>query len=332
MNLIDPETSKHDDAARAGWMYYVGGMTQDQIATALGVSRQRAQRLVSRAMSEGLIHVRLEHKIGACLAAEASLKRRFGLSVARVAPFLGEGVDPARATAAVAAELLESYLARAEPQVFAFGTGRSLSAMVSELTAIPSERHKVVSLIGNIAPDGSASFYDVILRIADKLHVPHYPMPVPVISETPKERELFHALAPIQEVVKLARNADVNFVGVGQMGDDAPLFKDGFVTRAQLREMQTRGATGELVGGVFNAEGVYLDTPLTSLLGGVRIEPGRTEPVIGVAAGASKVTAIRAALRGRTHQRSRDGRAHRCRASGVTFGQFFHPKGKKFPG
>ena len=75
MNLHDPDTSKHDDAARAGWMYYVGGMTQDQIATALGVSRQRAQRLVSRAMAEGLIHVRLEHKIGSCLVAEAALKR-----------------------------------------------------------------------------------------------------------------------------------------------------------------------------------------------------------------------------------------------------------------
>ncbi len=299
MNLIEPETSKHDDAARAGWMYYVGGMTQDQIAAALGVSRQRAQRLVSRAMAEGLIHVRLEHKIGSCLAAEAALKRRYGLAVVRVAPFLGEGVDPARATAAIAAELLESYLARPEPLVFAFGTGRSLSAMVSELSAVPSDRHKVVSLIGNIAPDGSASFYDVILRIADKLHVPHYPMPVPVISETPREREMFHALAPIQAVVKLARNADVNFVGVGQMGDDAPLFKDGFVTRAQLREMQARGAAGELVGCVFDADGAYLETPLTARLGGVRIEPGRAEPVICIAAGAGKVAAIRAALKGR---------------------------------
>jgi DNA-binding transcriptional regulator LsrR (DeoR family) len=299
MNLHDPETSKHDDAARAGWMYYVGGMTQDQIATALGVSRQRAQRLVSRAMAEGLIHVRLEHKIGSCLAAEAALKRRFGLTKVRVAPALGPGVDPARATAAVAAELLESYLARPERLVIAFGTGRSLSSMVGELTAVPTERHKVVSLIGNIAPDGSASFYDVILRIADKLHAPHYPMPVPVISETPEERDMFHALGPVQTVVDLARNADVMFVGIGQMGDDAPLYKDGFVTRTQLAEMQARGATGEIVGCVYNAEGVYLDTPLTARLGGVRIEPGRSAPVIGVAAGASKVAAIRAAIKGR---------------------------------
>ena len=104
MNQIEPETSLQDEAARAGWLYYVGGMTQDQIAVELGISRQRAQRLVSRAMSEGLIHVRLEHKISACLRLEGELVHRYGLGHCRVAPGLGVGADPSRAIAAPAAE------------------------------------------------------------------------------------------------------------------------------------------------------------------------------------------------------------------------------------
>lgn len=35
-----------DDAARAGWLYYIAGRTQEEIAARLGVSRQAAQRLV----------------------------------------------------------------------------------------------------------------------------------------------------------------------------------------------------------------------------------------------------------------------------------------------
>lgn len=299
MNQIEPETSLQDEAARAGWLYYVGGMTQDQIAAEMGISRQRAQRLVSRAMTEGLIHVRLEHKIGACLRLEGELTRRYGLAHCRVAPSLGVGADPSRAIAAPAAALLETFLSRAEPMIVALGTGRALRAMVEELTSQDCARHKVVSLIGNIAPDGSASFFDVIMRIADKLSAPHYPMPVPVFSETAEERALFHALRPVQEVVRLAQTADVAFVGVGQMGNDAPLLKDGFVTAAQLAEMQALGATGEVVGGVFDAQGRYIDTDVTKRMGGVRIEPGRAAPVIGVAAGAGKVMAIRAALIGR---------------------------------
>ncbi|MEO8243341.1 MAG: MarR family transcriptional regulator, partial [bacterium] len=96
MSRIDNEPTLQDEAARAGWLYYVGGMTQDQIATELGVSRQRAQRLVSRAMAEGLIQVRLNHHIGACLELEAALTDRFGLLRCRVAPSLGPGVDPSR--------------------------------------------------------------------------------------------------------------------------------------------------------------------------------------------------------------------------------------------
>lgn len=288
-----------DEAARAGWLYYVAGMTQDQIAVELGVSRQRAQRLVSKAMAEGLVRVRLDHKIGRCIELETRLVKRFALQQARVAPDLGEGSDPARATAGAAAALLESYLARPEPQTIAFGTGRALSAMVAEIASAPNERHKIVSLIGNIAPDGSASFYDVIMRLSDKLHAPHYPMPAPLISETPQERALFHALRPVQAVALLAKAADVVFVGIGQMGDDAPLYKDGFVTRAQLTEMQAKGAVGEIVGGVIDTTGGYIETPISALVGGVRVEPGRPVPVIGVAAGPTKITAIRAALIGR---------------------------------
>ena len=45
MNRHEPEPTLHDDAARARWLYDVAGLTQDQIATELGASRQRAQRL-----------------------------------------------------------------------------------------------------------------------------------------------------------------------------------------------------------------------------------------------------------------------------------------------
>ena len=41
------DNRKQDQQARAAWMYYVAGQTQDDIARALAVSRQTAQRLVA---------------------------------------------------------------------------------------------------------------------------------------------------------------------------------------------------------------------------------------------------------------------------------------------
>ena len=288
-----------DDAARAGWLYYVGGLTQDQIARELGVSRQRAQRLVSRALADGLIHVRLNHRISTCLDLEARLTDRFGLTRCRVAPSLGPDIDPARAIGPAAAAELERFLRMTEPQVIAFGTGRALRAMAEQFTPTDARHHRIVSLIGNIAPDGSATMYDVIRRVAEKLMAPYYPMPVPVMADTPEERAFFMHLRPVQTVFALAQKADVSFVGVGQMSDDAPLFVDGFVTREVLGELQRQGGAGEIASWVFDEQGVYISSPRNALVGGVRMEPGRTQPVIAVAAGAAKIKAIRAALVGR---------------------------------
>ena len=295
----DSDPSPQDEAARAGWLSYVGGLTQDQIAAELGISRQRAQRLVSRAREEGLIHVRLHHRIGACLDLETALKDRFGLQRARVMPSLGQGADPVRAIAPAAAAELERFLNMETPLTIALGTGRALRGMVDAMEAMDAPRHRLVSLIGNIAPDGSASFFDVVMRLADKVQAPHYPMPVPVISPTPEENAAFHALGPIRKVVELAQTADVVFVGVGQMSDDAPLLKDGFVTRSELDEMQAAGATGEVAGWVFDSEGEYIDVGTNRRTGGVRVAPGLDRPSVGIAAGASMIPAIRAALKSR---------------------------------
>ncbi len=295
----DLDTNPLDDAARAGWLYYVGGMTQDQIARELGVSRQRAQRLVSRAMAERLIHVRLEHRISGLLDLEAAMTRRFGLRLCRVAPSLGEGIDPLPSIAPTAAAEMERFLRTSDPLVIALGTGRTLRAMVEELTSMECEQHRIVSLNGNISPDGSASYYDVIMRIADRVRAPHYPMPMPVIAQTTEERELFHALKPIQSVLHLAGQADVTFVGVGQMSDDAPLLKDGFINEAELHEMQALGVAGEIAGWVYDSDGRYLETSINRRVAGVRVAADVGRATIAIAGGPAKISALVAGLRGR---------------------------------
>ena len=81
--LTAPPT-RLDDAARAGWLYYVAGNTQDEIAQKLGVSRQTAQRLVAMAVAEKLVKVRLDHPIGRCMDLAEALRDRWSLRVAEV--------------------------------------------------------------------------------------------------------------------------------------------------------------------------------------------------------------------------------------------------------
>ena len=66
------------------------------------------------------------------------------------------------------------------------------------------------------------------------------------------------------------------------------------VCRAELTDLQRAGATGEIAGWVFDKNGAYLHYASNT-----RVEPNRTAPTMGIAAGPTKVNPIRAALRGR---------------------------------
>lgn len=295
-NVDESEVSPRDLAARAAWLSFVGGLTQDQIAAELGISRQRAQRLVARASAEGLIRVRIDHPIAECLELERGLKARFGLGAAWVSPRIGSG-DALGGLAPFAAPVVERIFQTEAPKAIALGTGRTLRMVVEHMRTLDGSRHKLVSLIGNVAPDGSASFYEVIMRLAEKTSAPHYPMAIPVVARTAEEMELYRALPHVKASRALADDADLAIVGIGQMGEDAPLFVDGFISAQEHADLRAAGATGEICGHVFDDQGRFLDHSYNQRLVGVRAT-AQKYPVYCIGAGQSKLAALRAALSG----------------------------------
>ncbi|WP_010140070.1 sugar-binding transcriptional regulator [Oceanicola sp. S124] len=293
----DEDRGRKDDAARAAWLYYVGGMRQDRIAEELGISRQGAQRLVARAAQEGMIRVRIEHPIAACQQMGRELCQRHGLEMARIAPSLRGAGDWLKAITPLAAGYLESFFTREAPQVVGLGTGRTLKAVADEMQALDGSAHKLVSLIGNVAPDGSASFYEVVMRFADRTKAAHYPMSVPVMARDEEELALYQSLPHVRSARALAETADTVIVGIGQMADDAPLFVDGFITCDELESLRAAGAAGEICGHVFDGQGRYLDHAVNRMMVGVQV-PVSAGKTLCIAGGPTKITALRAALKG----------------------------------
>lgn len=294
----DPERTRLDDAARAGWLYFVAGRTQDEIARQLSVSRPTAQRLVSLALSEKLITFRLEHPIARCMELGAALARRFALAHCEVTPSDPESQSPRVGVAEAAAAFLESRLKAATPVVLAIGTGRTLRAAVDQIPPMRCPHHELVSLVGNITPDGSASFFDVLSKLADLTQARHYPVPLPLMAASPEEREILLGLATVRRVHQIAERADVTVVGVGHVGMDAPLLVDGFVSRDEMAGMMRLGAVGEIASWCFDAEGRVIEGGINARLTSVRHRVPPSGLKVGVAAGAVKVPAIRGALLG----------------------------------
>ncbi|MFC3206523.1 sugar-binding transcriptional regulator [Aquamicrobium soli] len=288
--------SRLDDAARAGWLYYVAGHTQDQIASALGISRQTAQRLVSLAMSEGLIKVRVDHPIANCLDLAARLKTRFALDLVEVAPSASDSSSTTIGISEVAAVQIEKWLRLPEPIVMGIGTGRTLKAAISQLPPMECPQHKIVSLTGNIAPDGSAAFYNVIFTMADRIKARSFPMPLPVIASSPQEREMLLSQPMIRQTLALAAEASVTFVGIGDLGPRAPLYEDGFVSEAELKALQKAGGVGEIVGWVFDRDGRMIDGVTNDRVSSAPLPSREKSLVVALAMGELKLPGILAAV------------------------------------
>jgi DNA-binding transcriptional regulator LsrR (DeoR family) len=297
--LIGERSNRRLDlAARAAWLYYIAGNTQDQIARKLNVSRQAAQRMVATAVAEGLIKFRLDHPIADCIEFAEALQSRFELEYVEVVPGDAD-LDGLVGIASAAARQVETHLAAKTPTVLAFSTGRTLRATVAQVAPMERPQHTVVSLVGTMARDGRASPYDVVMRLADRTGATCYPLPTPVVTDTPEQRELLQDQRPYRVVRELAARANVAFLGVGTIDARAPLLVDGFITEDELGQLVGAGAVGEVAGSAFDARGRLVSTALRARMTAIPLELPLVRLTIGIAGGRSKAKAVDAALRGR---------------------------------
>jgi len=299
MTAPDSEKSRLDDAARAGWLYFIAGHTQDEIARMLQVSRASAQRLVSLCLAERLITFRLEHPIAACMELAAMLRGRFDLVHCEVVPTDPASPNSAAGIAERCANLLDLTLRSETPVIVALGTGRAVRAAVERVTQIERPNHQIVSLVGNISADGSASFFDTVGRLADRTGARHYPMPLPFLMSSEDERNRMVRIEPIAKVKAIAAKADLRLVGIGQMDQKAQVHVDGFVTREEMFEMMRLGAVGEVTGWAYDAKGRLIKGGTNKRLTSIPPQMPAQTTTIAAALGQAKVHAIRAALAGR---------------------------------
>jgi DNA-binding transcriptional regulator LsrR (DeoR family) len=156
----------------------------------------------------------------------------------------------------------------------------------------------VVSLTGNVGPDGTAAYYNVIFSMAEVVDARHFPMTLPVYLASPEERALMRRQSLLRSTLALADTADVAFVGIGQMDDKAPLFLDRFLSREELASEQAAGAIGEICGWIFDRDGQLLAAGANTRTASAPIPDRARTTVIALAKGRSKRPAIAAALRG----------------------------------
>ncbi|UNH25315.1 sugar-binding transcriptional regulator [Moellerella wisconsensis] len=297
---MQKEEKKQEQAARAAWMYYVAGKTQQEIAHELGLSRQVAQRLISMANEQGMVNVKITHPISECLQLAQQLQQKYQLQLCQIVPSGQLDSHAVNNMIAVAgAEVMAQCVANAESTIIGVGSGKTLRSVIDALPRLNYPAHQCVSLIGAIARDSSATRYDVPLWLAEKLQCKHFILPAPLYADSLIDKQMWCQHRVYQDVTTKALHADVTFIGIGEVNLGCPLNSEGFITDEQVEKIKKQGAVAELLGHFICADGTRCQTELDETLTSIPLMENTSRSIIAFAGGDNKYLAIKAALTGR---------------------------------
>jgi len=292
--LIDDELSL---ASRAAWLHYGGGLSQTDVAKRLSVTKVKAHRLINRANQEGFVKISFDGEIAECAALEMKLSERFGLSYCEVVPDLDEPGLPVRALGLAGAKFLSREISNPANKVIGIGNGRTLRACIRNMATAAARDTKFVSLMGGLTRNFAANPHDVMHRLAEKTGAEAYFMPVPFFANTAEDRDVMLAQRGVPDVMAMAAQADLKFVGIGAVGDEAQTVLAGVISSDAMAEVRQQGGAGEMIGHFFGADGQPVKTPLSDRTLSVGLEDLKNSRIVAISGGEEKTTSIWAILK-----------------------------------
>jgi len=281
--------------ARATWYYYIGGLTQQEIADKLGITRLRVNRIVGQARTDGLIHIDIQIPLASCVALEERLKDRYGLRDVSVVPSIDDDAMRIQTIGEAAAVMLQPKLK--DGVTLGIGNGRTLGSMVRRLKPNRFANSHVISLMGGQTFGSNTNIFEICRELARVLGARCSYIAAPIFAPSEEGRAILMSHAGLAEVLRAARQCDIAVVDCNTLTDQANEQRDPILAD-QLKSLRSAGTVGDLIGTFLDGNGGIVDHPLNARVMALGPQELKAIPVsILVAGGLDKLPIIRAALR-----------------------------------
>jgi deoxyribonucleoside regulator len=289
-----------DDVLRmAATLYYVDGLGQTEVAEFVRVSQTKISRLLALALERGIVRISVDQYDPRHESLEQQLRAKFGLKSSAVIKTAKNATS--EAARQIVGHFGAPYVASLFPRegVVAIGGGRSVADVVKRLRPGDVRRLTVVQAMGSI--DSNISPVDA-LELGRALVAlwggEFLTLSTPAFAPDKKTRDSFLGSNQIRSVWQRLRKADAALVGVGPI-EQSVYVDRGVLDGADIADLKSCGAVGEICGRFFDAEGRECNSRWRNRAISLELEYLRKIPqVIGVAAGPDRAPAVAAAMRG----------------------------------
>ena len=275
---------------KAAWYYYFENMTQQAIADRLSISRMRVIKLLESARQNGIIQFRLRSDGVGMMEQSRALMEKYGLKDAFLIPSGDEETTINESIARAGAMYIADRLG--DNACINVGYGDTLSRTLNHLATMVETPVTCVSLTGGVSyylPNTRSNVFNARLFL----------LPAPLLASSPEMASAMRGESSISEIFQMAELASFTLVGIGSMHDSATVIKSGVLSRNDMFYLRMHNAVGDILCHFFDRDGHLLQTPIEDRLISTPLDRLKAmRNVIGLAAGAQKVEAIRAALLG----------------------------------
>ena len=275
---------------KAAWYYYFENMTQQAIADRLSISRMRVIKLLESARQNGIIQFRLRSDGVGMMEQSRALMEKYHLKDAFLIPSGDEETTINESIARAGAMYIADRLS--DNACINVGYGDTLSRMLNHLATMVETPVTCVSLTGGVSyylPNTRSNVFNARLFL----------LPAPLLASSPEMASAMREESSISEIFQMAELASFTLVGIGSMHDSATVIKSGVLSRNDMFYLRMHNAVGDILCHFFDRDGHLLQTPIEDRLISTPLDRLKAmRNVIGLAAGAQKVEAIRAALLG----------------------------------
>ncbi|UNB50189.1 sugar-binding transcriptional regulator [Mycolicibacterium sp. YH-1] len=276
--------------------YYEQGRTQEDIGSELHLTRWKVGRLLDEARGVGLVQIKIVHPQARRTDLEVAMRSRFGLRECVVVPGPeNRGPDGEHIAAAAA-----NYLKTNSSWITTLGVswGNTLQQVAAVLPDGWTRGIEVIQANGGVSrsvhPTRAAN---IVTSIAHSGNGRATLLPVPAIVERIETRDALYTEGFVVDVLSRARKADALLFSLGALGPTSVLVESGAVTPAELAQLDSAGACGDILAHYITTTGEIAYDDIDRRTVGLSLDDVKTANcAIAVAAGTHKVPVINGAL------------------------------------
>ncbi|WP_299090934.1 sugar-binding transcriptional regulator [uncultured Metabacillus sp.] len=277
-------------------LYYIEGLTQEQIAKRVGVSRPVISKHLQKAKEYGIVEVFIKDESLHTVELENKLETRFNLKDAVVVPNTSSKELSKKAVGQAAANYVSKNLKRVKKIGISWGT--TLAEFVKEYPFERREHMKIVPLVGGMGSQHvEIHANQLAYELAKKMNAACSYLYVPAFIESGELKERLVDMTDVKYVLEEGKNVDMAIVGIGNPYHDSILEKIGYLTAKELEEFKKVETVGDISSRFVDINGRLINHPINDKVIGITLEELKEiDDVIAVAEGLNKVESILGAL------------------------------------